>query len=408
MSPACGANCLLTINGGSSSLKVALFRIEDGLARIIVASVTGVGEPAGRTRGHSANGKTLWDQDVSCVDHPAALNVILREMACHIELEGVGAVGHRVVHGGPNYTRPLRLTASIEARLHALAPLAPLHMPANLDGIAAARRRFPKAVHYACFDTGFHASMPTVAQETGLPPGMRDDSIRRYGFHGLSYAFIVEDLEARLGAAAAQQRLLVAHLGAGASMAAIHYGQTVDTSMGFSALAGLPMATRSGDVDPGLLLYLILTKNWEPSELENQLYHSAGLLGLSGLSGNVQTLLAAEDNPHARRALEQFAYQARKQAGALVAAMGGVDRIIFTGGIGENAPAIRSAICQPLSDLFKFDFDANANAEGASLISKPGSAVVVETVRTDEAVMIARAGYAILEEGLTQKARCPS
>lgn len=405
MSPSSHTNCLLTINGGSSSQKVALFRIGEGLVRIMAGAVTGIGESGGRTRGQSTKGETLWDQDVCCVDHPDALNVILREMARHVDLGDVGAVGHRVVHGGPDFIKPQRLTASVEARLHALAPLAPLHMPANLDGIIAARQRFPKAVHYACFDTSFHASMPAVAQETGLPPGMRDDSIRRYGFHGLSYAFIVEDIEVRAGAAAAHQRLLVAHLGAGASMAGIHHGQTVDTSMGFSTLAGLPMATRSGDIDPGLLLYLSLNKDWRPSEIENQLYHNAGLLGLSGLSGDVQTLLAAKDNPQARQALEQFAYQARKQAGALITAMGGVDRIIFTGGIGENAPAIRSAICQPLSDLLRIDFDADANARGASLISKSGSAVIVETVHTDEALMIARAGRAILDTKSTQQSR---
>ena len=241
-----------------------------------------------------------------------------------------------------------------------------------------------------------------AAQRTGLPPGMEGEFIRRYGFHGLSYAFVVDDLAERAGKTAASQRLLVAHLGAGASMAAIRGGQSVDTSMGFSALAGLPMATRSGDVDPGLLLYMILEKNWDPSVLQDQLYHGAGLLGLSGLSGDVATLLRRTDAPRAGEALAQFAYQARKQAGALIAAMGGVDRIIFTGGIGEHAPSIRAAICEPLGDLFGIDFDSDANDRSAACITKPGSAVIVEAVHTDEALTIARQGRAVLANAPAQ------
>ena len=387
---------VLTINSGSSSLKIALFRIADDVMKTMSGAVTGIGSSEATMTAETAYGDTLWDERACCINHPAALDAFLKEMAAHVDLDGVSAVGHRVVHGGPHYTAAQRLTPGIEADLRKLIPLAPLHMPANLDGIVAARLRFPDAVQYACFDTSFHAGMPISAQRTGLPLEMEDTSLRRFGFHGLSYRFVLDDLTARVGHAASMQRLLVAHLGAGASMVAIENGQTIDTSMGFSALAGLPMATRSGDIDPGLILHLILEKGWPPSVLRDKLYNGAGLLGLSGLSGDVKALLKSDD-PRAGEALAQFAYQARKQAGALIAAMGGVDRIIFTGGIGQYAPTIRAAICEPLSDLYGISLDTRANDLGETCISEPDSSVIVETVHTDEALMIARSGRALLQ-----------
>ncbi|HBL93785.1 MAG TPA: acetate/propionate family kinase [Hyphomonas sp.] len=394
--PECDVRRILTLNTGSSSLKIALFHVGEDVIKTMSGEVTGIGASEARMMAETAYGDTLWDTRARCINHPAALDAFFQEMAEHVDLGGIAAVGHRVVHGGPHYTKAARLTPKVEADLRKLIPLAPLHMPANLDGIVAARLRLPEAIQYACFDTSFHAGMPLMAQRTGLAPGMEGDLIRRYGFHGLSYEYIVDDLGTRAGTAAARQRLLVAHLGAGASMTAIHNGETVDTSMGFSALAGLPMATRSGDVDPGLLLYMILELNWDPSVLQDQLYHGAGLLGLSGISGDVKSLLKSDD-PRAGKALAQFAYQARKQAGALIAAMGGVDRIIFTGGVGEHAPSIRAAICEPLGDLYGIDFDARANAQGDACITHPGSPVIVETVHTDEAMIIARGARAILE-----------
>ena len=403
-----GPHSVLTINGGSSSLKVALYRIREEAVNIMAGAVTGIGAAQGHMAARTAHGEALWEDRTVYANHLVALEAFFEAMAKHVDLASISAVGHRVVHGGPHYIGPQSLTAAVEADLRKLIPLAPLHMPANLDGIAAARHRLPTALQYACFDTSFHADMPAVAQRTGVAPEMEGEFIRRYGFHGLSYAFVVDDLAARAGQAAARQRLLIAHLGAGASMAAIRNGKTVDTSMGFSALAGLPMATRSGDIDPGLLLYLILEKNWDPTRLQHELYHEAGLLGLSGLSGDVETLLEARDSLRAIEALDQFTYQARKQAGALIAAMGGVDRIIFTGGVGEHAPSIRAAICEPLSDLLGIDFDSDANNRGASRISKPASTVIVETVHTDEALMIARAGRTILENAATQIPGRPS
>ncbi|KCZ99518.1 acetate/propionate family kinase [Hyphomonas oceanitis] len=393
---------VLTLNSGSSSLKIAIFRIDDHVVKTMSGAVTGIGTSEARLTARTASGEMLWDTRACCINHPVALDTFLKKLATHVDLSGVSAVGHRVVHGGPHYTRAQRLTPRVESDIRKLIPLAPLHMPANLDGIVAARLRLPNALHYACFDTSFHADMPIAAQRTGLPPGMEGEFIRRYGFHGLSYAFVVDDLAERAGKMAASQRLLVAHLGAGASMTAIRGGHSIDTSMGFSALAGLPMATRSGDVDPGLLLYMILEKNWDPSVLQDQLYHGSGLLGLSGLSGDVETLLRRTDDPRSGEALSQFAYQARKQAGALIATMGGVDRIIFTGGIGEHAPSIRAAICEPLGDLFGIDFDNDANDRGAARITKPGSAVIVEAVHTDEALTIARQGRAVLANAPAQ------
>lgn len=403
--PCRGSSGVLTLNSGSSSLKIALFRVGEEVTETMSGEVTGIGAPEAHITAATADGEALWEQRICCANHPVALEAFFKEMAAHVDLGAVAAVGHRLVHGGPQFTKPQRLTARIEADLRNLIPLAPLHMPANLDGIVAARLRLPEALHYACFDTGFHADMPTQAKLTGSPPAMTDGFVRRYGFHGLSYAYIVDDLGRRAGAAVAKQRLLVAHLGAGASMAAISGGQTVDTTMGFSALAGLPMATRSGDIDPGLLLYLILEKGWAPSELQDQLYHDAGLLGLSGLSGDVETLLAAKNHPQAGEALAHFAYQARKHAGGLVALMGGVDRIIFTGGVGANAPTIRAAICEPLSNLFGIDFDKNANQSGSTCLTRPGSRVIVEAIQTNEALMIAREARVILEKTPSQLKR---
>lgn len=385
---------LLTINSGSSSLKISLFRIAEDVSKTVSGAVTGIGANESRIKVETAYGELLLDETVSSANHPAALESLFAALSRHIDLGSVSVIGHRIVHGGPHYTKAERLTPSIEADLRKLIPMAPLHMPANLDCIFSARQRYPDALHYACFDTSFHNDMPDTARRTGLPLDMEDLFVRRFGFHGISYAYIIDDLAARAGDEASKQRLLVAHLGAGASMAAIMDRKSVDTSMGFSALSGLLMATRSGDIDPGLLLYLIIDKGWDPVALRETLYHEAGLFGLSGLS-DAETLLKS-DAAAARQALAQFNYQARKQAGALIAVMGGIDRIIFTGGIGENAPTIRAAICEPLGDLYGIRLDAKANDLGETRISASDSFVIVETIPTDEATMIARYGRALV------------
>jgi acetate kinase len=289
------------------------------------------------------------------------------------------------------------VTPALEARLRRLIPLAPLHLPHNLAGILAVRLRRPDLAQVACFDTAFHRGLPRLARLTGLPRRFSDEGIRRFGFHGLSYEYVLDDLRQREGDEATG-RIIVAHLGNGASMAAIRDGQSVETTMGFSTLAGLPMGTRSGDLDPGALLYLLVERQMSPENVQALLYEQSGLLGLSGISRNMEELLTRmTDEPAAAEAVGFFCYQARKHLAALTAALGGLDRLIFTGGIGANAPEIRARICGGLAYL-AIEVDEHRNSAGALCISSAASRVVVEAVQTDEELMIARHVRRLLAE----------
>jgi acetate kinase len=389
---------ILTLNCGSSSLKFALFTRQTEPRRILSGSVTNIGGDNSRSHAVDADGAVLWDEEETCVNHPAAIDSAMNRLEHTEQIGAIGFVGHRVVHGGPDCDCPEPVTAQLEARLHRLIPLAPLHLPANLNGIVAARLRLPDAHHVACFDTAFHHSAPLNARCTGLPRDIEQDEIRRYGYHGLSYEFIVEHIRQSEGVQALEARMIVAHLGAGASMAAIQNGRSIDTTMGFSTAAGLPMATRSGDIDPGLLVYLLLEKGWSAGELQALIYERSGLLGLSGQTGDMAVLTAPDADEDARQAVDYFCYQARKYIGALAAAMGGVDRIIFTGGIGENSPEIRARICTPLEAAFPMALDETLNAAGGPVISRDASAIRLDVLPTDEELMIARHTAALASE----------
>ncbi len=297
------------------------------------------------------------------------------------------AVGHRIVHGGPDCNCPLVVTAEVEARLGILSPLAPLHQPHNLAGITAVRRARPDLLQVASFDTAFHHGLPRLAQLTALPRQWFDERIRRYGFHGLSYEYVVNDLR-RHGVDVDRERIVVAHLGNGASMCALKGGRSVETTMGFSTLAGLPMGTRCGDLDPGIVLYLLLEEGLTPKRLQQILYEESGLLGISGISRSMQDLLAQPEHPAAVEAVDYYVYQARLHLAALTAAMGGLDRLVFTGGVGSNAAAIRAKVCTGLQYL-GIALNGQRNAGGERLISTGGSRVVVEAFATDEEEMIA-------------------
>lgn len=381
---------LLTLNCGSSSLKFAVFSLAGEPRRLLSGAISGVGADKSRFRAVDAAGMALWDETETCVNHAAAIDLAIGRLA---RAEGVGAirlVGHRVVHGGPDCDCPELVTAQVEERLRRLIPLAPLHLPANLDGIAAARLLLPQSRHVACFDTAFHQSAPSVARLTGLPRELEEREIRRYGYHGLSYEYVIDRIRRNEGVVALDARIIVAHLGAGASMAAIRNGRTIDTTMGFSTAAGLPMATRSGDIDPGLIVYLLMEKGWSAPELQNLLYERSGLLGLSGQTGDMAVLTAPAADEDARRAVEYFCYQARKHIGALAAAMGGLDRIVFTGGVGANSSEIRARICTPLESLFGISLDPVRNAGNHPVISSDASSLRVDVLPTDEELMIAR------------------
>jgi acetate kinase len=379
---------ILVINSGSSSVKFALFAGEAALARLWSGAIERIGLANAHFRAVDAGGAPVIDKTADIPDHAAALRLLLDAIEDRGSRAPLAAVGHRVVHGGPDCDCPLVVTAAIEDRLRKLIPLAPLHQPNSLAGIAAVRSARPDLLQVACFDTAFHHGMPRLAKLTGLPREFYGEGVRRYGFHGLSYEFVVNALRHH-GIDVEHERIVVAHLGNGASMCALKGGQSVDTTMGFSTLGGLPMGTRCGDLDPGIVLYLQAEKGLSIDRIQHLLYEESGLLGISGSSRNMQDLLAQPSQPTAVEAVAYYVYQALRQLAALTAALGGLDRLVFTGGIGANAAAIRGMVCTGL-DYLGVTLDAKRNARGDRQISATDSRVAVEAFATDEELMIAR------------------
>jgi acetate kinase len=388
---------LLTINTGSSSLKAALYEMGETETRVLLARAERVGLPGSRFRVEDTRGMPLVDQQREMADHEAAVRALtdwLRSGGLDAELH---AIGHRVVHGGMNHAAPEVVTPALLAELRALTRIDPDHMPQAVGAIEALGCLYPSLPQVACFDTAFHRQMPWPAQRYPLPRELGDGRLIRYGFHGLSYEYIVQELRS-LDAAAAEGRLLIAHLGNGASMAAVSGGQSVDTTMGFTPTGGMMMGTRSGDLDPGVMLYLVQEEGMSPPVLSDLVNRRAGLLGVSGISSDVKELLDRKaTETAAAEALELFCYQARKFVGALTAVLGGLDSLVFTGGIGEHAAPIRAGICQRL-EFFGIQLDAERNAAGAGIISRDDSPVTVRVIKTDEELMIARHAYRYIRE----------
>jgi acetate kinase len=383
--PASAHHDILCLNSGSSSLKFALYQLE-GVKELRLAQ--GAVERIGLANGHlwirGTDNEALVDVHRDFPDHTAAADGI-SSAAKDLGFPPPVAVGHRVVHGGPDHTAPERVEAPLLAELRRLVAFAPLHLPSAIQGIEAVAARFPGLPQVACFDTAFHRRMPEVAQRFPLSRDLWQEGIRRYGFHGLSYEYIM----ATLGAAA-QGRLVIAHLGNGASLAAVLNGQPRDTTMGFTPSGGVMMGTRSGDLDPGILIHVMRSKSYDADELDDLVNHRAGLLGVSGLSPDMKTLLdQREHEPHAAQAIELFCYQLRKHIGALTAVLGGLDTLVFTGGIGERAAPVRWEVCQELAYL-GIDLDRAKNAAHAEVISTPGSGCTVRVIPTNEDLMIAR------------------
>ena len=378
---------VLVINSGSSSVKFALFA-DEPLQRLWSGSVGRIGLADGRLHALDGRGSTVLDETRRIDDHDVALALLLETIAAHPDRIPLVAVGHRVVHGGADCDCPVVVTPAIEARLRRLNPLAPLHQTHNLAGIAAVRTARPGLPQVACFDTAFHHNLPRLATLTALPRELHRRGLRRYGYHGLSYEYVVGALRED-GVDVDRERIVVAHLGNGASMCAVNAGCSVETTMGFSTLAGLPMGTRCGDLDPGIVLYLLAEWGMTAVGIQHLLYEESGLLGLSGSSRNMQDLLARADDPAAAEAIEFFCYQARAHLAALTATLGGLDRVVFTGGIGANAPVVREKICDGLGYL-GISIDPVRNAMGARVVSDETRPVVVEARATDEELMIAR------------------
>jgi acetate kinase len=386
---------VLVVNAGSSSIKFQLFSLDarDQLKRLLKGQIEGIGvHPKLSAKGTDSKPiEEAWSaQEVASV--PQALDKLVAFLRARLGKLPT-AIGHRVVHGGPDYSEPVVIDDAVLARLDTFSSLAPLHQPNNLAPIRAVRERQSQLLQVACFDTAFHRGHPDVADRYALPEQFYVEGVRRYGFHGLSYEYIVDRLP-EVAPGIARGRVVVAHLGSGASMCAISAGKSVESTLGFTALDGLPMGTRPGQLDPGIVLYLIEEKHMRGKEIERFLYNECGLKGLSGISNDVRELLASQD-PRAKLALDHFVYRISLYAGMLAAAMGGIDGFVFTAGIGENAPAIREAVAKRLAWL-GLDFDLQANEGGKTLISRSGSRIACYVIPTDEELMIARHTLAVL------------
>jgi len=380
---------ILTVNTGSSSLKAALYPLDGADTLEIGASAERIGSDGSRMRITDSLGVALYEHHGALPTHEAALNALLTWLHRNRPSQDLAAVGHRVVHGGSRYWEPQLITPQLIDTLRDLTPIDPDHLPQAIGAIDAVRRALPGLPQVACFDTAFHRRMPRVAQLYALPRRFTDAGVVRFGFHGLSYEYIMQELRL-LDASDAGGRVIVAHLGNGASMAAVRDGVGVDTTMGFSPTGGLVMGTRSGDLDPGVILYLLQVENLSAAELNELVNKRAGLLGVSGGSSDMRDLLGREaDDPRAAEAVDLFCYQARKYLGALMAILGGLDTLVFTAGIGEAAAPVRWRICAGL-EFLGIQLDEQRNTMHAPVISRAGSSVTVRVMRTNEAVMIAR------------------
>jgi acetate kinase len=383
---------ILALNAGSSSIKFALFA--SGRVRAAHGAIAGIGT-APRFTATAADGTALPGREFPpAATHEAMLGTLLDFVATHLPGAPLAAVGHRVVHGGQAFAAPVRVTPAVLAALDALTPLAPLHQPHNLAPIRALAATNPNLVQVACFDTAFHRSMPPLATRFALPRALHDAGIRRYGFHGLSYAWLAARLRA-IAPEVAAGRVIAAHLGNGASLCAMRGGVSVETTMGFTALDGLMMGTRCGALDAGVVLHLLQQRGMTPAAVSDLLYNRSGLLGVSGISPDMHVLLDSPD-PRAAEAVALFCARIVREAGALAAALGGLDGLVFAGGIGEHAAPVRETVCAGLGFL-GLRLDPAANAAGAGRISAPDSRVAAFVIPTDEEAMIATEVQEVLD-----------
>jgi acetate kinase len=382
--------CILAVNGGSSSIKFALFEAAGPLERVLEGGIDQIGSPNAVFHVKAADSNDSFSRPVAASDHTVAVNMLMDYIERRSDKGVLMAIGHRVLQGGPKYYKPQRITADMIAELHRLSLFAPEHIPEEIELIQAARGRFPDLPQIACFDTAFHHDMPRVAQLMPIPRRYEAQGVRRYGFHGLSYAFLIEELARVAGPEAARDRVVLAHLGSGASLAAVRDGKSLDTSMSFTPASGVPMSTRSGDLDPGLVLYLSTTEHMSAEDFNTMVNSESGLLGISETSSDMRDLLQREElDVRAAEAIALFCYQVKKWIGAFAAAMGGLDTLVFAGGIGENAPVVRARICEGL-EFLGIELDIKQNASNESVISTEASRVAVRVIPTDEELMIAK------------------
>ena len=383
------ADAIAVLNAGSSSVKFSLFVARDrDLELELHGQMEGI-----YTRPHfickrqdGTTAEKSWTEGTS-LGHDGTLDYLIPFLRAELEHDHLIGVGHRIVHGGPHFKEPVRVNAEVTKGIEDLIPLAPLHQPHNIAPIRWLLDRVPELPQVACFDTSFHSTNPDVAQRFALPAQLHEAGMRRYGFHGLSYEYIASVLS-QYDAEAASGKTVVLHLGNGASMCALEHGRSIASTMGFTALEGLPMGTRSGSLDPGAILYLMDQRGMDARGIEKLLYKESGLLGLSGISSDMRTLLTSND-PRAKLAIEFYCYRIRRELGSLTAALGGLDAIVFTGGIGENAAVIRERVCRDAAWL-GVELDPDANAAGGPRISPPVAKVSAWSIPTNEELMIAR------------------
>jgi acetate kinase len=380
---------ILTINGGSSSIKFAVFEAGEPPRRILEGGIERIGRPDATLRVKDAGQDDGLVRSVNAADHSAGAHALMDWIEERHGLDALTAIGHRVVHGGPSYGEPQRITAAMVEELQRLSAFDPEHLPEEILLAREFHRRLPDLPQVACFDTAFHHDLPRVATLLPIPRRYEAQGVRRYGFHGLSYAFLMEELGRLAGPHAAQGRVILAHLGSGASLAAVREGKPVDTSMSFTPTAGIPMSTRSGDLDPGLLWYLARTEGFDAKGFNEMVNFRSGLLGVSETSSDMKDLLDREaEDARAAEAVALFCYQVKKWIGAFAAALGGLDTLVFAGGIGEHAPPVRARICDGLTFL-GIQIEESRNAANSGVISTAGSRVTVRVIPTDEEGMIA-------------------
>ena len=394
---------LLTLNAGSSSLKFAVFDVRSPPAQIAFGAIDGIGSTLATFTLKGMTSDLSEHATIPALDQVRGLTYLLDRLADTLGCTGFTAVGHRVVNGGLHYRDPQRIDSAMLAELKRISAFNPVHLPCEIALIEMITARFPQAVQVACFDTAFHNHMPRVARLLTIPRRYEAIGVVRYGFHGLSFTSLMGDLQRLAGAQAANGRVVLAHLGQGSSMAAVRNGQGIDTTMGFTPASGLMMGTRSGDLDPGLMSYLSHTEQMSPAEFDHMINHESGLLGVSETSADMRQLLAREGGDfRAAEAVALFCYQAKKTIGAYAAALGGLDTLVFAGGIGENAPVVRARICEGL-EFLGLELDSPRNHANEEVVSSATSRVVIRVIRTDEEWVIARCVCSILGLGADAK-----
>lgn len=381
--------CILSINGGSSSIKFSLYRVKETLEQLLYGAIENIGTKKAKLSFNTTIDSQKNSFDIKAANHAQAANHLIDWLEKKIQFDSVSAIGHRIVHG-MQHTEPELITDDLLNELKKISAFDPEHLPEEIKWIEVCKKRYPAIKQIACFDTSFHTSMPVVAKLLAIPRRYYEMGIRRYGFHGLSYAYLMEELIRMVGEETANGKIILAHLGSGASLAAVKDGKSRDTSMGFTPTAGLPMGTRTGDLDPGVAWYLMQHENLNPRKFNNLINHESGLLGISETSADMRELMRIEDTDYrAKEAIELFCYQTKKGIGSFTAALEGLDILVFSGGIGEHSPEVRFRICDGL-EFLGIELDEIKNMNNRTIISTDKSKIKVYVIQTNEELMMAK------------------